>query len=124
MKGVLCWNNNGMVMVRSFNASMRSTPMMADIMNGTTVTNMSYMSNKLYCSYRRKLAVPSGSGDYMFDLTTNSYPMWAAGPLNAQGGIARHDIRIAPPMILDVRFQPNITEVRSFFKMSDIQSST
>ena len=125
MKGVLCWNNNGMVIVRSFNASEQSTPMMTDIINGTTVINTSYMNNKLYCSYRRKLTVPSGSGDYMFDLTTNnSYPMWAAGPLNVQGGIRQHTIRIMPPMILDVRFQPNATEVRSFFKMNDIQSST
>ena len=89
--------------------------MMADIINGITVIDATYMNNKLYCSYRRKLAVPLGSEDYMFDLrTNNSYPMWAAGPLNPQGMIAQHDIRIKPPMILDVRFQP--TEVRSFFQ--------
>ena len=114
-----------MVIVRSFSASGRSAPMMADIMNGTVVTKKLYVGNKLYCSYRRKLAVPSGSGDYMFDLTTdNNYPMWAAGPLNMQGGIRQHDIRITPLVKLDVRFQPNTSGVRSFSKMSDIQPST
>ena len=109
MKGVLCWNNNNIVMVRSFSASGRSTPSMADIMNGTTVTNRLYMNNKLYCSYRRKLAVPSGSEDYMTDLRTDSsYPMWAAGPLNGQGMIQQHTVRIAPPVKLDIRFQPQV----------------
>ena len=104
-------------MIRSFSASGRSAPMMADIMNGTTVTNMLYMNNKLYCSYRRKLTVPSGSGDYMLDLTTNNnYPMWGAGPLNGQGGIGKHTRRTNPPITLDVRFQPTTPKVRIFFK--------
>ena len=83
--------------------------MMADIMNGTTVINSLYMNGKLYCSYRRKLAVPSGSENYMTDLrTNNSYPMWAAGPLNEQGMIRQHTVRITPPMKLDIRFQPQV----------------
>ena len=116
MKGVLCWNNNSMVIVRSFNASGQSRPMMADIINGTTVIDKTYMNNKLYCSYRRKLAVPLGSEDYMFDLrTNNSYPIWAAGQLNQQGMIAQHNIRIAPPMILDVRFQAQVLNYLFYF---------
>ena len=105
MKGVICIKDNSdMVRVQSYMAIGNSRPEMVDVVNGTNVTNTTIMDNKLYCSYRRKLTVPSGSEDYMLDLTTNRYTMWAAGPNGTNGMIAQHDVFSQNPIIRDIRF--------------------
>lgn len=105
MRGVICIkDNNNMVKVQSYMATRNGSPQMKDVVNGTTVTNTTYMNSKLYCSYRRKLTVPPGSENYMLDLTTDRIPMWAAGPNDSPGVIAVHDLRSMNPQIMDIRF--------------------
>ena len=114
MTGVICIRNNTAVMVRSYKSAANGRPMMKDaaMVDGTNVTNSMYMNGKLYCSYRRKLTVPSGSEDYMLDLTTNRIPMWAAGPnsMETPGLIIKHpdDQRSDNPQVMDIRFQPQV----------------
>ena len=105
MKGVICIkDNNDMVKVQSYMATGNSRPQMVDVVAGTNVTNTTYMNGKLYCSYRRKLTVPSGSEDYMLDLTIDRYPMWAAGPNASPGMIAKHNVIGKNSEITDIRF--------------------
>ena len=88
MKGVVCIkDNNDMVKVQSYMATGNSRPQMVDVVAGTNVTNTTYMNSTLYCSYHRKLTVPSGSEDYMLDLTTDRFLMWGLGPNNCPGMI-------------------------------------
>ena len=93
-----------MVKVQSYMATGNSLPQMVDVVAGTNITNTTYMNSKLYCSYRRKLIVPSGSEDYMLDLTTNRIPMWGSGPNNLQGQIAQHSEKSQEPQVMDLRF--------------------
>ena len=105
MTGVICIkDSNNMVKVQSYMATGNASPQMKDVVAGTNVTNTTYMNNALYCSYRRKLTVPSGSENYMLDLTTDRYPMWAAGPNASPGVIRVHDLRSMNPEIMDIRF--------------------
>ena len=105
MKGVICIkDNNNIVKVQSYMATGDARPQMKDLVTGTNATNTTYMNNKLYCSYRRKLTVPSGSENYMLDLSTNSYPMWATGPNLSPGLIDMHDRRSLNPELRDRRF--------------------
>ena len=110
MKGVICIKDNmNTVKVQSYMAPSNTRPQMKDLVTGTNLTNTTYMNSKLYCSYRRKLTVPSGSEDYMLDLTTDRYPMWAAGPNISPGLIRMHDVRSINPQIMDLRFAPQVS---------------
>ena len=93
-----------MVRVQSYAAAGNSTPQMVDVVPGTNVTNTTIMDSKLYCSYRRKLTVPSGSETYMLDLTTDRYPMWGSGPNASPGMIRVHSEKSPEPKIMDLRF--------------------
>ena len=110
MRGVICIkDSNNMVKVQSYMATGNSRPQMVDVVPGTNVTNTTYMDSRLYCSYRRKLTVPSGSENYMLDLTTDRYPMWAAGPNVSPGVIDVHNVRSMNPQIRDIRFIFQVT---------------
>ena len=104
-----------MVKVQSYMATNFTRPQMVDVVNGTNVTNTTYIDNKLYCSYRRKLTVPSGSENYTLDLTTNSYPMWGSGPNVSPGLIKKHDEKSPDPQIIDLRFLFQVTNTITLF---------
>ena len=112
MTGVICIKNDTMVMVRSYKSAGNGVPTMKDpgMVDGTNVIGSISMDGKLYCSYRRKLTVPSGSEEYMLDLTTNRRPMWAAGPNSSPGMIGKHpdNRRSNNAPVMDIRFQAQV----------------
>ena len=72
---------------------------------GTKLLYKSYQSNKVFCSFRRKVMTPSGSELYMHDLSQNQHAIWAMGPLdNGDNLPGRHSFRDASREPIDIRF--------------------
>ena len=71
---------------------------------GTKLLYKSYQSNKVFCSFRRKVVSPSGSELYMLDLSQNQHAVWAMGPLNDENLPGTHTFRDASGQPIDIRF--------------------
>ena len=114
MTGVICIKNDTMVMVRSYKSAGNGVPTMkdTDMVDGINVTNKISMDGKLYCRYRRKLTVPVGSEEYMLNLTTNTRPMWAAGPNQSPGMIQKHTLRSNNTPAIDIRFAAQVKYIK------------
>ena len=78
--GVICLLQNNEVNVVSFQAPARASPnLKTDLAVGTTVLYSAYTSGRLYCSFRRKVAVSSENSKYTLDLSQDQYAIWASG---------------------------------------------
>lgn len=80
---MICFLQNNRVKVVSFKAPRKELPnLKEDVAVGTMVLYSSYTSGRLYCSFRRKLAVPTENSNYTLDLSQNQYAIWASGDVN------------------------------------------
>lgn len=80
----MCINNDGDVKLSSRNTSIRILPSAptaprSDPVPGNTVIFTRSMDSIITCQFSRTLDVPSGSEDFMYDLNTNRYAVYAAG---------------------------------------------
>ena len=71
---------------------------------GTKLLYKSYQSNKIFCSFRRKVVSPSGSELYMLDLSQNQHAVWAMGPLRDDNLPETHTFKAASRQPIDMRF--------------------
>lgn len=104
---MICFWRNNTVNVVSFQAPRKDTPnLKEDVANGTMVLHSSYTSGRLYCSFRRKVAVSTENSNYTLDLSQNQYAIWASGNVN-NGIPAFHSQYFgASPNTIDIRFEP------------------
>ena len=104
---MICLLRNNTVNVVSFQAPQRTFPNLKEnVAVGTTVLYSSYTSGRLYCSFRRKLAVSPENSDYTLDLIQNQYAIWAAAAVNNDRPEFHTTYFGASPNTIDIRFEP------------------
>ena len=104
---MICYLRNNEVKVVSFQAMGKKLPnLKQDLAVGTMLLYSSYTSGRLYCSFRRKLAVSPENSKYTLDLSENQYAIWASGNLN--NGLPAFHLQYfgASPDTIDIRFEP------------------
>ena len=75
-----------------------------NLIAGTKLLYKSYQSDKLFCSFRRKVMTPNGSELYMLDLSQNQHAIWAMGPLEDDNLPGLHSFRAVSGAPIDIRF--------------------
>ena len=104
---MICFLQNNGVKVVSFQALRRALPnLKEDVAVGTMLLYSSYTSGRLYCSFRRKLAVSTVNSNYTLDLSQNQYAIWASGNLNNSLPAFHSQYFGASPETIDIRFEP------------------
>ena len=105
--GVTCYKpDNKSSVIDSFRTSgpprTRGAVLASNLSSGIRVLSLHYIDNRLLCRYRRML---SASGDFMADLTTHKFAIWAYG--NGNGGPSRHNMeeRGASASAINLRFK-------------------
>lgn len=84
--GVTCYKPDSQSVIDSFRtsgpptANNRRAVLARNLSSGIRILGLNYESNRLLCSYRRML---SGSGDFMANLTTDQFAIWAYGSGNS-----------------------------------------
>lgn len=80
------------------------------LVNGKRSMGTFYINNRLICKYRRTLAVPAESKQYMRSLEAPNYAVWGNSEAITPNGVpGRHMVqditeRFAEPMKTDLRF--------------------
>lgn len=94
--------------------NQRGAVLARNLSSGIRVLSLHYIDNKLSCSYRMML---SASGDFMADLTTHKFAIWAYG--NGNGGPSRHsrDERGASASAINLRFPVILITVVTNFRI-------
>ena len=91
--------------VTSFRATGPIRPSFKDnLVAGTNLLYKSYHSDKVFCSFRRKIMTPDGSETYMLDLSQNQHAVWAMGPLGDDNLPVLHNFKAASGGPIDIRF--------------------
>lgn len=110
IRGVACINSNGKVQLRSQKATSTKAPDMpigSGLVKGNTVISTGIKDGVTFCKFTRTLTVPTGSEDYMYDLSnTNRFAVLASGMV-ASGEPQYHgfsnDYRIASQSPINIR---------------------
>ena len=89
--GVICYKNGSNLIIDSFKAPARNIQLNGGLVNGNTLLSISNGNNRLICKYRRMVAVPSGSSDYMASLETSKYAIWGTSNNTNSGTPAQHE---------------------------------
>ena len=104
---MICLLRNNTVSVVSFRAPGRALPKLKEnVAVGTTVLHSSYTSGRLYCSFRRRLAVSTENSNYTLDLSQNQYAIWAAAAVNNDIPAVHTTYFGTSPNVIDIRFEP------------------
>ena len=104
--GVTCYKPDNQSVIDSFRTSgppnNRGAELARNLSSGIRILGLNYESNRLLCSYRRML---SGSGDFMANLTTDQFAIWAYGSGNSGPSAHNTEQRGASAKAINLQFK-------------------
>lgn len=104
--GVTCYKPDSQSVIDSFRTSgppnNRGAVLARNLSSGIRILGLNYESNRLLCSYRRML---SGSGDFMTDLATDQFAIWAYGSGNSGPRLHNRDQQGASAKAINLQFK-------------------
>ena len=74
------------------------------LISGTKLLQNSYQSGRVFCSFRRKVLIPSGIELYMLEISQNQHAIWAMILLAGDNLLRRHTFRAASGQPIDMKF--------------------
>lgn len=107
--GVVCYKPTGNATIDSFRTTTmpRAIQLASGLSSGIMSLGVAYQNNKVLCRYRRML---NGSGNFMADLTTDQFAIWAYGATVSNNIPQAHDGQQygASPMAVNLQFNPMV----------------
>ena len=107
--GVTCFKPTGEPVIDSFRTAgppdPRNVTLAMNLSTGIQALGITYLSNRVLCKYRRML---DGSGNFMANLTTDQFAIWAYG--NQDTGPGRHNANDfgRSDAVVNLQFEPQV----------------